>query len=380
MIVLYFLFVCFIVVIMTYKVLVLAGDGIGDEIMSSTIDVLKALEKKIGKQFFEFEYDLIGGCAYEKYGEPLAEKTLEKAKEVDAVLLGAVGGYQWDNLPMEKRPEKGLLKIRKGMGLYANLRPVKIFDDLVEKSPLKKEIVAGTDIVIVRELIGGLYFGEPRGIIEKNGEPYGFNTMCYAKSEIERIGKIAFEIAQKRRKKVMSVDKANVLEAMRLWRNTMTEMAKNYTDIELSHNYIDAMSMDLVRRPKDFDVIVCENTFGDILSDLASSCSGSIGLLPSASLGDINQKTGRRFALYEPIHGSAPDIAGQNKANPIGTILSAVMMLRYSFDMQKEANMIENAVEKMLKKYRTIDIWQEGFEKIGTSEVAGCIEKEMVEL
>ena len=365
---------------MTYKVLVLAGDGIGDEIMSSTIDVLKALEKKVGKQLFEFEYDLIGGCAYEKYGEPLAEKTLEKAKEVDAVLLGAVGGYQWDNLTMEKRPEKGLLKIRKGMGLYANLRPVKIFDDLVEKSPLKKEIVAGTDIVIVRELIGGLYFGEPRGIIEKNGEPYGFNTMCYAKSEIERIGKIAFEIAQKRRKKVMSVDKANVLEAMRLWRNTITEMAKNYTDIELSHNYIDAMSMDLVRRPKDFDVIVCENTFGDILSDLASSCSGSIGLLPSASLGDINQKTGKRFALYEPIHGSAPDIAGQNKANPIGTILSAVMMLRYSFDMQKEANMIENAVEKMLKKYRTIDIWQEGFEKIGTSEVAGCIEKEMVEL
>ena len=365
---------------MTYKVLVLAGDGIGDEIMSSTIDVLKALEKKVGKQLFEFEYDLIGGCAYEKYGEPLAEKTLEKAKEVDAVLLGAVGGYQWDNLTMEKRPEKGLLKIRKGMGLYANLRPVKIFDDLVEKSPLKKEIVAGTDIVIVRELIGGLYFGEPRGIIEKNGEPYGFNTMCYAKSEIERIGKIAFEIAQKRRKKVMSVDKANVLEAMRLWRNTITEMAKNYTDIELSHNYIDAMSMDLVRRPKDFDVIVCENTFGDILSDLASSCSGSIGLLPSASLGDINQKTGRRFALYEPIHGSAPDIAGQNKANPIGTILSAVMMLRYSFDMQKEADMIENAVEKMLKKYRTIDIWQEGFEQIGTSEVAGCIEKEMVEL
>ena len=365
---------------MTYKVLVLAGDGIGDEIMSSTIDVLKALEKKAGKQLFEFEYDLIGGCAYEKYGEPLAKKTLEKAKEVDAVLLGAVGGYQWDNLPMEKRPEKGLLKIRKGMGLYANLRPIKIFDDLVEKSPLKKEIVAGTDIVIVRELIGGLYFGEPRGIIEKNGEPYGFNTMCYAKSEIERIGKIAFEIAQKRRKKVMSVDKANVLEAMRLWRNTMTEMAKNYTDIELSHNYIDAMSMDLVRRPKDFDVIVCENTFGDILSDLASSCSGSIGLLPSASLGDINKKTGRRFALYEPIHGSAPDIAGQNKANPIGTILSAVMMLRYSFDMQKEADMIENAIAKMLKKYRTIDIWQEGFEKIGTSEVAGCIEKEMVEL
>lgn len=355
---------------MSYKVLVLAGDGIGDEIMSSAIDVLKALEKKVGKQLFEFEYDLIGGCAYEKYGEPLAKKTLEKAKEVDAVLLGAVGGYQWDNLPMEKRPEKGLLKIRKGMGLYANLRPVKIFDDLVEKSPLKREIVAGTDIIIVRELIGGLYFGEPRGITEKNGEPYGFNTMCYAKSEIERIGKIAFEIAQKRRKKVISVDKSNVLEAMRLWRDVMTEMAKNYPDIELSHNYIDAMSMDLVRRPKDFDVIVCENTFGDILSDLASSCSGSIGLLPSASIGDMNPKTGKRFSLYEPIHGSAPDIAGQNKANPIGTILSAVMMLRYSFDMQKEADIIEKAVEKFLQKYRTADIWQEGYELVHTSDVA----------
>ena len=362
---------------MTYKVLVLAGDGIGEEIMSSTIGVLKTLEKKVGKQLFEFEYDLIGGCAYEKYGEPLAEKTLKKAKEVDAVLLGAVGGYKWDNLPIEKRPEKGLLKIRKEMGLYANIRPVKIFDDLVEKSPLKKEIVAGTDIVIVRELIGGLYFGEPRGITEKNGEPYGFNTMCYAKSEIERIGKIAFEIAQKRRKKVMSVDKANVLEAMRLWRNTMTEMAKNYTDIELSHNYIDAMSMDLVRKPKDFDVIVCENTFGDILSDLASSIIGSIGLLPSASLGDINPKTGKRFALYEPIHGSAPKRAGQNIANPIGTILSATMMLKYSFDMQKEADMIENAVAKMLKKYRTYDIWEEGFSKIGTSEVAKKIEENM---
>lgn len=360
---------------MIYKVLVLAGDGIGEEIMASTIDVLKLLEKKLEKQLFEFEYDLIGGCAYEKYGTPLDDRTLQKAKEADAVLLGAVGGYKWDNLPMEKRPEKGLLKIRKEMGLYANIRPVKIFDDLVEKSPLKKEIVAGTDIVIVRELIGGLYFGEPRGIIEKDGEEYGFNTMSYKKSEIERIGKVAFEIAQKRRKKVMSVDKANVLEAMRLWRNTMTEMAKNYTDIELSHNYIDAMSMDLVRRPKDFDVIVCENTFGDILSDLASSIIGSIGLLPSASLGDINPKTGKRFALYEPIHGSAPKRAGQNIANPIGTILSATMMLKYSFDMQKEADMIENAIEKMLKKYRTYDIWKEGFSKIGTSEVAKRIEE-----
>ena len=361
---------------MAYKILVLPGDGIGDEIMSATIDVIKILEKKIGKQLFDFEYDLIGGCAYEKYGTPLADETLEKALNSDAVLLGAVGGYQWDNLPMEKRPEKGLLRIRKEMGLYANIRPVKIFNDLIEKSPLKKEIVEGTDIVIVRELIGGLYFGEPRGIVEKDGEEYGFNTMAYKKSEIERVVKIAFEIAQKRRKKVISVDKANVLEAMRLWRNTITEMAKNYTDIELSHNYVDAMSMDLVRKPKDFDVVVCENTFGDILSDLASSIVGSIGLLPSASLGDINKKTGRRFALYEPIHGSAPKRAGQNVANPIGTILSAVMMLRYSFDMQKEADMIENAIEKMLKKYRTYDIWKEGFEKIGTSDVA----KKIVEL
>ena len=366
-----FVLVCFIM----YNILVLAGDGIGEEIMASTIDVLKLLEKKLGKQLFNFEYDLIGGCAYEKYGTPLDDRTLQKAKEADAVLLGTVGGYQWDSLPADKRPEKGLLRIRKEMGLYANLRPVKIFNDLIEKSPLKKEIIEDVDIVIVRELIGGLYFGEPRGIIEKDGEEYGFNTMSYKKSEIERIGKVAFEIAQKRRKKVVSVDKSNVLEVMRLWRSTMIELSNNYKDVELSHYYVDAMSMDLIRKPKDFDVIVCENTFGDILSDLASSCVGSIGLLPSASLGDINEKTGKRFALYEPIHGSAPKIAGQNIANPIGTILSAVMMLRYSFDMQKEADMIENAIEKMLKKYRTYDIWQEGFGKIGTNEVCGKIEE-----
>ena len=355
---------------MTYKILVLPGDGIGAEVMSSTIDVLKALEKKVGKQLFNFEYDLIGGCAYDKYGKPLADKTLQRAKEVDAVLLGAVGGYKWDKLPIQDRPEAGLLGIRKGMGLYANIRPAKIFPNLVNKSPLKSEYVSGMDVVIVRELIGGLYFGEPRGIGEKDGEPYGFNTMCYKKSEIERVGKIAFELAQKRRKKVICVDKANILVTMKLWRDTITELSKNYKDVELAYSYIDAMSMELVKRPAEFDVVVCENTFGDILSDLASAIVGSIGLLPSASIGDINQKTGIRFALYEPIHGSAPDIAGQNKANPIGTILSAVMMLRYSFNMQKEADMMENAVEKFLKKYRTADIWQEGFERLGTNEVA----------
>ena len=355
---------------MTYKVLVLPGDGIGEEIMSSTIEVLKALENKVGKQLFDFEYDLIGGCAYDKYGKPLADETLTKARNADAVLLGAVGGYKWDKLPIPDRPEAGLLGIRKGMGLYANIRPAKIFPNLVNKSPLKPEYVKGMDIMIVRELIGGLYFGEPRGIIEKNGEPYGFNTMCYKKSEIARVGKIAFELAQKRRKKVICVDKANILVTMKLWRETITELSKNYNDIELSYSYIDAMSMELVKRPTEFDVVVCENTFGDILSDLASAIVGSIGLLPSASLGDVNQKTGRRFALYEPIHGSAPDIAGKNIANPIGTILSATMMLRYSFDMQKEADIIENAVEKFLTKYRTADIWQEGFEKIRTSDVA----------
>jgi len=360
---------------MTYKILVLPGDGIGQEITSSAVNVLKILEKKKNKKLFDFEYDFIGGSAYDKYGTPLSNETLKKAKEVDAVLLGAVGGPKWDDLPMEKRPEKGLLKIRKEMGLYANLRPIKIFNNLVDKSPLKKEIVEGTDIMIVRELIGGLYFGEPRGIVEKDGEDYGFNTMSYKKSEIERIGKIAFEIAEKRRKKVISVDKSNVLEVMRLWRNTMIEISNNYKDVELSHNYIDAMSMDLVRKPKEFDVVVCENTFGDILSDLASSISGSIGLLPSASLGDINKLTGKRFALYEPIHGSAPKRAGQNIANPIGTILSTTMMLRYSFDMQDEANMIEKAIEKMLNKYRTYDIWKEGFIKIGTSEVEEKIEE-----
>lgn len=358
-----------------YNILVLPGDGIGEEIVSSAVNVLKILEEKKGEKIFNFEHDLIGGCAYDEYGTPLDDKTLNRAKEVDAVLLGAVGGPKWDNLPMEKRPEKGLLKIRKEMGLYANLRPVKIFSSLIEKSPLKKEIIEGTDIMIVRELIGGLYFGEPRGIIQKDCEDYGFNTMSYKKSEIERIGKIAFEIAQKRRKKVISVDKSNVLEVMRLWRNTMIELSSNYNDVELSHNYIDAMSMDLVRKPTEFDVIVCENTFGDILSDLASSCAGSIGLLPSASLGDINMKTGKRFAMYEPIHGSAPKRAGQNVANPIGTILSATMMLRYSFNMQQEADMIEKAIERMLDKYRTYDIWKEGFIKIGTSEVCEKIKE-----
>ena len=358
---------------MSFNVLVVAGDGIGTEIVDSTINVLKLLEQKLGKQLFNFEFEDIGGISIDKHGEPLTNSALEKAMNADAVLLGAVGGPKWDNLPNGKRPEDGLLKIRKEIGVYANLRPAKIFPQLVSKSPLKKEICENMDIMIVRELIGGLYFGQPRGIIEKDGEPYGFNTMCYKKSEIERIGKVAFEIAQKRRKKVISVDKSNVLEAMKLWRNTIIELSQNYKDVELSHNYIDAMSMDLVRRPKDFDVVVCENTFGDILSDLASACVGSIGLLPSASIGDINPKTGKRFALYEPIHGSAPDIAGQNKANPIGTILSASMMLRYSFNMNEEADMIENAVSKMIEKYRTVDIWQEGFEKIGTNEVADKI-------
>ncbi|MBQ7537024.1 MAG: 3-isopropylmalate dehydrogenase [Rickettsiales bacterium] len=358
---------------MTYKVLVLPGDGIGTEVMASAIDVLKALEKKVGKQLFEFEYDLIGGCAYDKYGKPLADETLAKAREADAVLLGAVGGYKWDKLSISDRPEAGLLGIRKGMGLYANIRPAKIFPDLVNKSPLKAEYVKGMDVMIVRELIGGLYFGEPRGIIEKDGEPYGFNTMCYKKSEIERVGKLAFELSQKRRKKVICVDKANILVTMKLWRDTITELSKNYSEVALSYSYIDAMSMELVKRPTEFDVVVCENTFGDILSDLASAIVGSIGLLPSASLGDINPKTGIRSALYEPIHGSAPDIAGQNKANPIATILSTVMMLRYSFDMQKEADIIEKAVEKFLQKYRTADIWQEGFEKLGTNDVAAKI-------
>jgi 3-isopropylmalate dehydrogenase len=354
---------------MSYKILVLPGDGIGPEIMQESVKVLQSIEKIHNKKLFEIEFADIGGIAIDNHNNPLPESTLNLAKKADAILLGAVGGYKWDHLSMDKRPEAGLLKIRKELDLFANIRPAKIFNELIDMSTLKKEVVEDLDIIIVRELTGGLYFGEPRGLIQKDSEDYAFNTMCYKKSEIERIGKIAFEIAQKRSKKLISIDKANVLICMKLWRDAMNELSGNYQDVQLSHSYVDAMAMELVKRPKNYDVIVTENMFGDILSDLASQLVGSIGLLPSASLGEINKETNKRFALYEPIHGSAPDIAGKNIANPIGTIMSATMMLRYSFNMNEEADLIENSIQKMLKIHRTADIWQEGLEKVGTKEI-----------
>ena len=363
------------------RIAVLPGDGIGPEVMEQALKVLSATAEKFNLSF-DFKQCFVGGKAIDECGCPLPDETLKACEEADAILFGSVGGPKWDHLPPDQRPERGaLLPLRKHFKLFCNLRPAQIHQGLNSLSPLREDISSkGFDMVCVRELTGGIYFGQPKGREGTGPQEKAFDTEIYHRFEIERIAKIAFEAARLRRKKVTSVDKSNVLEVMRLWRSTMIELSNTYKDVELSHYYVDAMSMDLIRKPKDFDVIVCENTFGDILSDLASSCVGSIGLLPSASLGDINEKTGKRFALYEPIHGSAPKRAGQNIANPIGTILSAVMMLRYSFDMQKEADMIENAIEKMLKKYRTYDIWKEGFEKVGTNEVCGNGKKDLKKL
>jgi len=290
----------------------------------------------------------------------LPEETLELCLYSDAVLLGAVGGPKWDNLPQDKKPERGLLKIRKALNLYANLRPVKVFDALVDSSPLKPEVVKGTDLLVVRELVSGIYYGEPRGIYEENGKKCGKNTMKYCEDEIERVTRKAFEIARKRKKKLTSVDKANVLDVSALWREVVNRVAKDYPDVELEHLYVDNAAMQLIRRPSTFDVIVTGNIFGDILSDEAGVLPGSLGMLPAASIGD-------RYALYEPVHGSAPDIAGQGIANPIATILSAAMMLKYSFNMDEAAELIEKAIEETLNQgYRTADIYSEGTIKVDT--------------
>ena len=323
---------------------------------------------------YEIEKGLVGGASYDEYGKPLTEETLKIAKEADAVIFGAVGGYKWESLPIELRPEKALLSLRYELGLYANLRPSKIYDELIDASPLKKDVVQGTDMMIVRELTGGIYFGQPRGVSDlEDGQKKGVNTLVYTTKEIERIAKIAFEIAKKRRKKVLSVDKANVLECTELWRNVVAETAKGYPDIELTNMYVDNCSMQLIRQPKNFDVIVTTNMFGDILSDESSMVAGSIGMLPSASL---NGKKG----MYEPIHGSAPDIAGQNKANPLAAILSVAMMLKYSFDMDELADKIDKAVEKVIKNgYRTADIYSKvsGTKLVGTKEIGLAVIEEL---
>lgn len=338
------------------KIAVLPGDGIGPEIVAQAVKVLNALNLNL-----EMTEAPIGGAGYEAAGDPLPDATLQLAKDADAVLLGAVGDWKYDKLERHLRPERGLLRIRKELNLFANLRPALLYPELASASTLKSEVVSGLDIMIVRELTGDIYFGQPRGISTlENGEREGVNTMRYSESEIRRIGKVAFDIAMKRNKKVCSVDKANVLEATELWRQVMIEISKDYPEVELSHMYVDNAAMQLIRAPKQFDVMVTGNIFGDILSDEASMLTGSIGMLPSASL-DANNK-----GMYEPSHGSAPDIAGKDVANPLATILSAAMMLRYTFGDEKNAQRIENAVKKALVQgYRTADIWTEGTNKVG---------------
>jgi len=350
-----------------YNIAVLPGDGIGPEVIEQGIKVLKAVGSKYDISF-NFKEGLIGGVAIDKTGKPLPEETIELAKNSDAVYLGAVGDWKYDKLDPEIRPEKALLGIRKELNLYANLRPAVVYDDLVHASPLKEEYVKGVDILIVRELTGDVYFGQPKGIDVINGEKCGFNNMIYSESEIERIGRVAFEAAMKRRKKLCSVDKANVLDVSRLWREVIERLAPEYPEVELSHMYVDNAAMQLIRNPRQFDVIVTGNIFGDILSDEASVIPGSLGMLASASLSENGP------AMYEPCHGSAPDFKGLNRLNPIATILSAAMMLKYSFQLDDEAAAIENAVNQTLKDgYRTEDIMSEGMKLVGTKEMGDLI-------
>ncbi len=346
----------------TYKIAVIKGDGIGPEIVDEAIKVLDAVSTNAGFNLV-YEEVLMGGCAYDVYGEPLPKETIEVCMHCDAILFGAIGGEKWDNLPRDKRPESGLLKLRSTLELFANFRPVKVYDELVDASSLKPAIVEGVDLLVVRELTGGIYFGEPREKEEKKA----YNTMVYTKSEIVRIAKMAFEAAMVRGKKVCSIDKANVLEVSQLWREVVEEVAKDYPEVSLSHMYVDNAAMQLVRDPKQFDVILTGNIFGDILSDEASQISGSIGLLPSSSVGG-------KVGLYEPIHGSAPDIAGQGIANPIATISSASMMLRFAFGEIDAADKIDNAVSLFLKEgYRTKDLSSFGAKEICSTQEAGSI-------
>jgi len=359
-----------------FKVAILRGDGIGPEIVEEALKSLAVLGKKFNI-FWSMEEAPVGGVSIDEFGVPLTDDTLDLAYRGDAILLGAVGGPKWDNLDYAIRPERALLKLRKELALFANLRPTKIFDSLIDASSLKPEVVKGVDIIVVRELTGGLYFGEPRGIETlPDGMERGTNTMTYTTNEIERIAVVAFEVALLRNKRVVSVDKSNVLEAMVLWRKVVTEVGKEYPGVELSHMYVDNCAMQLVRNPSQFDVIVTENTFGDILSDEASMLTGSIGLIPSASLGPI-----RNRSMYEPIHGSAPDIAGQNVANPIGTILSCAMMMRYSFNMEEPAKAIEDAVHTVLEAgLRTADIYdsaKSGTRLVSCSEMGDAVADEL---
>ncbi len=350
------------------QILILPGDGIGPEIVSEAVAVLEEVKYKLGLDF-ELDEGLLGGAAIDATGVPFPDETLAKAQASDAILLGAVGGPKWDALDTAIRPEKGLLGIRSQLDLFGNLRPAILYPQLADASSLKPEIVAGLDILIVRELTGGIYFGQPRGIrVLDNGEREGYNTYVYNESEIRRIAKVAFESARKRGKKVCSVDKANVLEVTVLWREIVEQVAQEYPDVELSHMYVDNAAMQLVRDPKQFDVIVTGNMFGDILSDAAAMLTGSIGMLPSASMNETGQ------GMYEPCHGSAPDIAGQGIANPLATILSAAMLLRYSLGEFAAADLIETAVSKVLDQgLRTADIYSEGTRKVSTREMGDAV-------
>ena len=365
----------------TKKILILAGDCIGPEVMAQARRVLGWLNET-GAASFEVEDGLVGGASYDAHRTPLTDDTINLALASDAVLFGSIGGPQWDDVDYDLRPEKGLLRLRQSMGLFANLRPAIVFDALAGASSLKTELVQGLDVMIVRELIGGVYFGEPRGIEDLGDKGQrGYNTQAYSTEEVVRIAHVAFDLARKRDKRVCSVDKANVMESGVVWREETTTLRDaHYQDVALSHMFIDNCSMQLVRAPKQFDVILTDNLFGDILSDLAAMLTGSLGMLPSASLGATGDD-GRQPALYEPVHGSAPDIAGQNIGNPLAQILSLSMMLRYSFDMAEQADLIENAVENVLgKNIRTVDIAGAEIKPIGTSEMGDAVLAEMATL
>ncbi len=347
---------------MNYKITLLPGDGIGVEVTASAVEVMKKVASFYDMEF-EFTEKLIGGCSYDAFENPLTEDTLNTCLESDAVFLGAVGGYKWESLPHHLKPEAALLRLRKELGLYTNIRPAKIYEPLIDSSSLKREVVNGVDFVVLRELTGGIYFGNPRGF----DDAHGFNTMIYYKEEVVRIAKMAFEIARLRNGKVMSVDKANVLEVSQFWRNVVTEVHKDYSDVQLSHMYVDNAAMQIVRNPKQFDVILTSNLFGDILSDIAGMITGSLGMLPSASIGE-------KYSLYEPVHGSAPDIAGQSKANPLAAISSVAMMFKYTFKNNPASELIEAAITKTLDDgLRTPDIFSEGMKLVSTNEMTSAL-------
>jgi 3-isopropylmalate dehydrogenase len=347
---------------MTYKITLLPGDGIGPEVTNSAVQVINKVADSFNIRF-EFKEELIGGSSYEKFKSPLTDETLQTCLGSDAVFLGAVGGPKWESLPHHLKPEAALLKLRKELGLYANIRPAKIYNALIDSSSLKKEVLAGTDFIVLRELTGGIYFGQPRGYDDNRG----WNTMEYSRMEVERIAKLAFKLASTRGMKVTSVDKANVLEVSQFWRNVVHEVHKDHLEIELKDMYVDNAAMQIVRNPRQFDVLLTSNLFGDILSDIAGMITGSLGMLPSASLGD-------KHALYEPVHGSAPDIAGQNKANPLAAIASVAMMFNYSLNMSKPAELIEEAIERTLAAgYRTLDILSEGSTLVSTEQMTSRV-------